>query len=274
MRVRLRRADAASPAMAPRRCTGAGARERRHVRRAHQELLSQQLEVNHHRVQRVLDLVRDAGRQPSERRELARVPHRRLHLAQVLQVAHDQHDADELALRVVDRVGQDHALALLAAGHREGGRRSARATAGWRASAPKDAAAGDRRPRASVRATPAAASGSSGAHRRIRKQQLALRAHNRHGVLEMLDRRLEVRDLVGHLRPVGRDLRAHGVEERAELAELVLLIEIDPRAELALAQAGQAAIGSRGSAGAAAARAPSRRTRQWPGRRARSPAAG
>ena len=46
------------------------------------ELLPQQLEVNHHRVQRILHLVRDAGRQPSERGQLARVANRRLHLAQ------------------------------------------------------------------------------------------------------------------------------------------------------------------------------------------------
>ena len=37
------------------------------------ELHLQQLEVDHRRVERILDLVRDAGRQPAERRELARV---------------------------------------------------------------------------------------------------------------------------------------------------------------------------------------------------------
>ena len=62
------------------------------------------------------------------------------------------------------------------------------------------------------------------AHRRVREQQLAARVDDRDGVLEVLDRRLEVRHLAGHLRSIGRQLRADGVEERAELAELVVLI--------------------------------------------------
>ena len=69
---------------APRSARG---RPRRH-------LLPEQLEVNHHRVERILDFVRHAGRETSERDELARVPKRRLHLAQVLEIARDQHDPD------------------------------------------------------------------------------------------------------------------------------------------------------------------------------------
>ena len=68
------------------------------------ELLLQQLEVNRHRVERVLHLVRDAGHQPPERRELARVVQRRVHLAQVAEVARDEHRAEEPAARVLDRV--------------------------------------------------------------------------------------------------------------------------------------------------------------------------
>ncbi len=68
----------------------------------------------------------------------------------------------------------------------------------------------------------------------------SVRPDDRDRVLEVLDRRLEVRHLAGHLRPVRRDLRAHGVEERAELAELVLA-EIELDAQLALSQPRQAA---------------------------------
>ena len=55
--------------------------------------------MNHHRVQRILHFVRDAGRQTAERRQLARVADRRLHLAEIFEVARDQHDADEVARR-------------------------------------------------------------------------------------------------------------------------------------------------------------------------------
>ena len=42
-----------------------------------------------------------------------------------------------------------------------------------------------------------------------------------------------LRHLPGHLRSIGRQLRADRVEEGAELAELVVLIQIEPDAELA-----------------------------------------
>ena len=42
------------------------------LERGARELLSQQLEVDHHRVERILDLVRDAGREPAECGQLAR----------------------------------------------------------------------------------------------------------------------------------------------------------------------------------------------------------
>ena len=60
------------------------------------DLVLHELEVDDHRVQRVLDLVGDAGRQAAERRELVRVPERRLHLAQVAEVPAHQHHADDL----------------------------------------------------------------------------------------------------------------------------------------------------------------------------------
>ena len=59
------------------------------------ELLSQQLEMDGHRVERVLDLMRDAGQQPVERRQLARVTQHRLQLRQRTDVARHQHDPDE-----------------------------------------------------------------------------------------------------------------------------------------------------------------------------------
>ena len=68
------------------------------------ELHLQQLEVDHRRVERVLDLVRDAGREPAERGELARVAERRLDLAQVGEVARDEHDADQAVRRRPDDV--------------------------------------------------------------------------------------------------------------------------------------------------------------------------
>ena len=68
------------------------------------QLLLQQLEVNRHRVERVLHLVRDARHQPAERGELARVVQRRVHLAQVAEVARDEHRAEEPAAGVLDRV--------------------------------------------------------------------------------------------------------------------------------------------------------------------------
>ena len=79
------------------------------------------------------------------------------------------------------------------------------------------------------------------AHRRVGEQQLAAGVDDRDRVLQLLDRRLKVGHLPGHLRAIGRQLLADGVEERAELAELVLLVEVELDAELALAEASQAA---------------------------------
>jgi hypothetical protein len=57
----------------------------------------------------------------------------------------------------------------------------------------------------------------------------------------VLDSRLEVRHLPGHLGAIGRQLCADGVEKGPELAELVLLIEIQTHAELALPESRQTA---------------------------------
>ena len=80
------------------------------------ELLLQQLEVNRHRVQRVLHFVRHAGHQPAERGELARVVQRRVHLAEVAEVARHEHRAEEPAVRVLDRVAHQQALGGLRIG--------------------------------------------------------------------------------------------------------------------------------------------------------------
>jgi hypothetical protein len=78
-------------------------------------------------------------------------------------------------------------------------------------------------------------------HRGIGEQQLSARVDDRHRVLELFDRRLEVRDLAGHLGSIRRELLAHRVEKGAELAELVLLVQVELHANLALAQACQSA---------------------------------
>ena len=67
------------------------------------DLRPQQLEVDHHRVERILHLVRDAGGQPAERHQLARIGDRRLHPRQVRQVARHEQHADELAVGARDR---------------------------------------------------------------------------------------------------------------------------------------------------------------------------
>ena len=57
----------------------------------------------------------------------------------------------------------------------------------------------------------------------------------------MVDRRLEIRHLAGDLRSVGRQLLADRVERSAELAEFVVLVQVQLHAELAPAEARQAA---------------------------------
>ena len=172
--------------------------------------------MNHHRVQRVLDLVRHARGQPAERRELARVPDRRLHLTQVLEVPGHEHDAHELARGIVDRVGHDQSLARRRVRRlriRKRGRyRPARPAADQRL-LPQRAQRMIRaeQPRRGKRPSPA--SGQQRPHGGVRKQQLAARVHDGHRVLEVLDGRLEIGDLPGHLRPIGGQLGADGVEE-------------------------------------------------------------
>ena len=79
------------------------------------------------------------------------------------------------------------------------------------------------------------------AHRRVRKEHLAARADDGHGVFQMLDGRFQVRHLPGHLRPIGGQLRADRVEEVSQITELVVLIEIETDAELTLTEPRQAA---------------------------------
>ena len=203
------------------------------------ELLPQQLEVNHHRVQRILHLAGDAGRQPSERRELPRIAQRRLDLAEILQVARDEHDADEIALRIVDGVRHHQPLVrlrFLAPLDRYG---PARLTVDERL-------LGELPHRVIARQQVVDRCADRDIwqerpHRRIGEQQQAAGVENRHGVLEMLDRELEIGDLSRHLGSIGGQLLADRVEEGAELAELVLLIQVQPHAEFAATESREAA---------------------------------
>src|SRR5262245_20394721 len=74
------------------------------------------------------------------------------------------------------------------------------------------------------------------AHRRVREEQLTTRVDDGDGVLELLYGRLEVGHLSSHLRSIGGQLGAHRVEESPQLAELVVLAEIEADAELALTE--------------------------------------
>src|SRR5204863_7259361 len=73
-------------------------------------------------------------------------------------------------------------------------------------------------------------------HCRIAEQQLARRVEERDGVLQMFDRGLQVRLLSREERAVRRQLLTDRVEERPEVPELVVLIEIERDAELAFAK--------------------------------------
>ena len=80
-------------------------------------------------------------------------------------------------------------------------------------------------PRAAVIERPAhGASGRVAQHGRIGEEQFAVGVEQRHRVLEVLDRRLEIRLLAGERRPIGESCALDRVEERAQLAELVLLV--------------------------------------------------
>ena len=94
------------------------------------QLAFQQLQMDRHRIEGVLHLVRDARHQAAERRELAGVVERRVHLRHEPEIARDEHGAHELAVAVVDRVRHDHPLTL-----RFGDRDRALAVAVTRASA-------------------------------------------------------------------------------------------------------------------------------------------
>ena len=200
--------DSARPACRLRRPAPAAAR-----RSALPDLRPQQLEVNHHRVQRVLHLVRDAGGQPAERDQLARVGERRLHPRQVREVARDQQHADQLAVGARDRRASS-AAASSSLGRIVACTGPARA---WRespASLRRASDTGGRPAAAPCSARPMRVGRKRRLHRRIAEEQLARRVEERNGVLEVLDRRLQVGLLSGEQRPVGRELLADGVEER------------------------------------------------------------
>ena len=230
------------------RCSIASGRSRR------AELLLEQFEMNHRGIQRVLHLVRDAGRQPAERRQLLRVADRGLHLRHVVEVARDEHHGGEPMIEVVDHVRQDQSLArrrqpvLVHPIGREARAGTPRWAARLRLAVASSTAlrygcsGGEQiahRPRRG-RADPAAAwpaspgwrTAASPSGRRWRRRLRAGRC-SRRGRCERRPRRGR--------RAVGRQPRAHGVEEIAELAEFVVLRQIHHHAELALPQSGEAA---------------------------------
>jgi hypothetical protein len=76
--------------------------------------------MNHHGVQGVFHLVRHSRRQASQGRQLSRIANRRLDLAQVLDVAGDEHDANEVTGPIVHGMRQEQALTGLPSGFSEG----------------------------------------------------------------------------------------------------------------------------------------------------------
>ena len=80
-----------------------------------------------------------------------------------------------------------------------------------------------------------------GLHRRVGEEQLAGRIEERHGIFQVLDRRLQVRLLPREVHPIGRELLTDRVEKCAELAELVTRRQIEGDAELAFAEPREAA---------------------------------
>ena len=161
------------------------------------ELLLEQLEVNRHRVQRILHFVRDARHQPTERGQLARVVQRRVHLAQESEVARDEHRAEEAAARVLDRMAHQQPLGRLRIGFsRAGSAQStpAPAIAGRPAYARRAAARGCR-PAAVSTGSETGAGASTAATppiEELEKISSPSRREQRHRVLEVVHHRLEV----------------------------------------------------------------------------------
>ena len=206
------------------------------------QLLLQQLEMNGHRVERVLHLVRDAGHQPAERGQLARVVQRRVHLAQVAEVARDEHRAEETAAaRPRSRGVIEQAL------RRCPSPRRAADSAGHR-HRPLRLAPGQRAGRSDVLHRPGGCAGearlSSALHRRVAEDQLAARREQRHRVLEIVHHRLEV----GGRRPAaawsrtGADSCALTASNELPRSRNSSLRQIERDVELAAAEPGQAAL--------------------------------
>ena len=140
--------------------------------------------MNHHRIQRILHLVRDARRQSSECNELPRIRERRLHPRQIREIPRHQQYADELAVGPLNHIR--HQQRIVARLHRTA--RGARC----------ECLLDDGSIRVAVGKQPSqrAADGVGGElrlHCRIAEQQLARRVEERDGVLEVFDRRLQVR---------------------------------------------------------------------------------
>ena len=203
--------------------------------------------MNHRRVQRVLDFVRDAGREPAERRELLRVAERGLHLRHVVEVARDQHHGDEPMVEAVDHVRQDEPLA--GAGRpfsstRSVARlgRSPRSDRAMAVAAASSTASGtDARPasRSRTGSPPDRRPGQRSARiAGLANSSFAVGVEDRHGVLERFATGVEAaaEQRRRRRRAVGRQPGADRVEEVAELAELVASRQVDGHPEFALAQ--------------------------------------
>ncbi len=100
------RTPGAKPEHSARR--GNGFRLSGNLRRAN--LRPQQLEVNHHRVERILYFVGNAGGQPPECDQLPRVGKRGLHPGQMRQISRDEQHANELTARAGDGMRHDEFL--------------------------------------------------------------------------------------------------------------------------------------------------------------------
>ncbi len=219
--------------------------------RQRRQLLLQQLEVNRHRVQRVLHLVRHAGREAPQGHQLARVIEHGLDTTHVLQVARHQHHAEQLLIAVPDGVRHHQAL-LTGSGARlpRDGRACRRLRRDRHRNGPARLSLGqcslDDVPvwvplgQDVVDRPPKSVGGQHRAHRGVREEQLARRVQDGNLVLHVLDGRLEVGLLTGQLTPLRGQLGADGVEEAAQLAELVALREVQPEPQLAATEAGEA----------------------------------
>ena len=253
------------------------ARRRRHGDRlgTAAELLLEELEVNRHRVERILHLVGDAGHQPPERRELARVVQRRVHMAQEAQVPRDEHRPEKAAARVLDGVAHQQALGRLASGSRCGPsgdrHRPLRLPAGQRALHQLSHGIVRRQER-HRRLRPAREPASAAAPASTELENISSPCGENSAIassrLSMTDSKSVARRRQ-LLRPHRGELRADRVEGAPQVAELLAPAGRARRRALR-GPGGSSRSGSRGSDAASTAPGASRRSSKRPARSARS----